>query len=308
MGPNRRQWKQLDWRSVPRAYSLAGIPFYTYTLNEMLQAIDCYRGKIDIPEQYHPLCYTRVEEAPRQDNSPIDSADVALAEPNTSHEIIFEGIYLNRRPVFQLFEDIRESVPQVRGLWRRWFDQGLVAMDEEARRASAEELLRLIPESTPRFDLVEAVLRRARGARSNPKQGMERLASALDCPLGIVTYTWSYMPDGRALSWPAEFYGEIFEAAQNLGLPILEPWRVVQQAGVPSAMEKDRRHYQDGFIPVIAGAIVEFAMSIAPHSRRDHQNPARTLVASEGVREARIANRRRTRAARRAMASASDAL
>jgi hypothetical protein len=192
---------------------------------------------------------------------------VALTEPNTSHEIILDGIYINRRPVLQLLGNLKSMVPEARQLAPRWFDKGLVAMDEAVRRATSEQLLTMIPDTFPRRALLAAVLSRARGAKADPKVGLERLASVLHCPLGVITFTWAYMPDGRALSWPAEFYQEIVDAAAELRLPVFEPRRVVEQVGAPFAVESDLRHYTPRFMPVIAKPMVAFALDVAAGPR-----------------------------------------
>jgi hypothetical protein len=263
----RERWADLDWNDVPTGYTMAGPRFATHTLNEMLQAIDCYRGDARIPEPYYFLCNMKSDTAPTPANDPLERADAAIAEPNTSHEIILDGVYINRRPVLQLLISLREAAPEAKHLTSRWFEKGLVAMDEDARRTSAQELLRMIPDGFPRQELLTAVLSRARGAKTDPRIGLRRLAGALNCPLGVVAFTWAYMPDGRALSWPAEFYRETLDAAAELGLPVFEPRYVVQQAGTPFALESDLRHYTNRFMPVIARPIVEFMLSVASGAR-----------------------------------------
>jgi hypothetical protein len=252
---------------VATGYSVVGPSFFTYTLNEMLQAIACYRGEVSIPEDYYFLCNLRPHCAPTPANNPLDRADVAIVEPNTSHEIILDGIYINRRPVLQLLISLNNVAPEAKQLALRWFDKGLVAMDEDAREMIARELLAMIPKTFPRRGLLTAVLSRARGTKPNPKDSLRQLTSALNCPVGVVTFTWAYMPDGRALSWPTEFYRDILSAAGELDLPVFEPRHLVQQAGTTFALESDMRHYTGTFMPVIAKPIVEFMLSVASGAR-----------------------------------------
>ncbi|MEO8927820.1 MAG: hypothetical protein ABI306_11730 [Caulobacteraceae bacterium] len=229
----------------------------------MLQAIACYRGDRRIPDELHGLCNKSSAAAPTPANSPLEKADVALAEPNTSIEIEFDGYHLGRAPVLRLLTPLRSLDLSARALCSQWFDKGIVAMNDEVRRRAAEQLIPLIADDAPDRELTTEILRGARGARSNVRDGMERLAKSLEAPLGIVTFTWSYMPDGRAVSWPPGFHVEVLDAARDLKLPVFEPHRLVTRTDFGFALKADRRHYTDAFMPVVAKPLVQFALSIA---------------------------------------------
>jgi len=265
-GPLFPSWRRVpgvDWSGVPSGYRIIGTPFFTYTLNEMLQAVACYRGEQSIPADLYFLCNMKEHTAPTPATSPLARTDVALVEPNTSHEILLDGIYINRRPVLQLLGRVTKISRETKSLGSRWFEKGLVAMNDEVRRATAAELIPMIPETLPHYALTRAVLERAVGEKPSQREGLERLTAALDFPIGVVTFTWAYMPDGRALSWPADFNREITSAASDLNIPVYEPRHLVSQAGVANSLEKDLRHYTNTFMPVVAKPIVEFAFEIA---------------------------------------------
>ncbi|MGI8839818.1 MAG: hypothetical protein ACR2F8_03390 [Caulobacteraceae bacterium] len=188
---------------------------------------------------------------------------MALAEPNTSHEIEFEGYHINRAPVWNLLAPFRRLGPAARQLSSQWYDKGIVAMNDDARRAAAEGLVPLIADDAPDRELTAAILRGARGGRCDVCDGMGRLAKALETPLGIVTFTWAYMADGRPISWPAEFHGQVLGAARELGLPVFEPHRLVEDAGVAFALKADLRHYTEPFMSIFAGPLIQFAVSVA---------------------------------------------
>jgi|GEM_PF-1865228 len=264
----RRPDSKVNWDDARTDFKIAGPPFFTYTFGEMLQAIACYRGDRRIPSELHALCNKSPRGSPTPANSPIEASDIALAEPNTSNEIVFDGYHLNRSPVWNLLTPLRRLGPSARRLCSQWYDKGVVGMDEEARRAAAEALVALIPEHVPDRELTSAIIGGARGGRRDPRRGMDCLAKALDTPLGIVTFTWAYMADGRPVSWPAEFHGQILGAALELGLPVFEPHRLVRQTGVAVALGADLRHYREAFMPVIAKPLIEFAHSVASDGRR----------------------------------------
>jgi hypothetical protein len=101
------------------------------------------------------------------------------------------------------------------------------------------------------------------------------MAEELPVPLGVVPFTWTYMPDGRAVSWPAGFYTEVVEAARELGLPLFEPHQMVMDAGINVALKPDRQHYAETFMPRVAIPLIEFTRSIV----RPRPAPAPSMLA-----------------------------
>ena len=116
------------------AFKIAGPTFYTYTFGEMLQAIACYRGERRMPNELHHLCIGTPRGSPTPANSPLEVSDVALAEPNTSHEIEFQGYHINRGQVWNLLAPFRRLGLVARQLSSQWYNKGIVAGDDDARR------------------------------------------------------------------------------------------------------------------------------------------------------------------------------
>lgn len=255
------------WREAPGGYRVSGPPFFTYTTGEMLQAIAGWRGERTIPEELLALCNMRPSTAPTPARSPLGQVDVALIEPNTSVEIVVGDVFINRRPLQQLMAPLRELGGEAAKLSARWFEKGIAGMDAAARTETTEALLPLVPEDAQRAELIVRVLREAVSFAPPVRPGLERLVEALGVPVGVAGFTWAYMPDGRGLSWPTGFHAEITRAAAELGLPFFEPRELVLKTGVANAIEKDLRHYSDSFLPVVAGPLVEFVLSIAERWR-----------------------------------------
>jgi hypothetical protein len=240
---------------------IVGPAFMCYTVGEALQALACWRGEKTIPADFHDLCHMREYNAPSPANSPLDSCDVVLLEPNTSVEIDFEGYSLNRFPVLRLVRRVADTSPQAKRLSALWFKKGILARDEDARRDLAEQLVPHLADDIDR-ELLTAFFRGATGRIRDLPDGFRRVANYLDVPMGVVAFTWSYMPDGRALSWPDGFHGEVVAAAKSLGIPLIDPRATVQAAGLERAL-KDLRHYKEEFFPVIADLLIDFACSLA---------------------------------------------
>ncbi len=265
---HRRSLRDPDaWRGAPGGYRVKGPPFFTYTTGEMLQAVAGWRGEKTIPKDLLSLCNMRPASAPTPANSPLRQADVALVEPNTSVEIVIDGIFINRRPLQQLMAPLRELGVEAAKLGARWFEKGIIALDPAARSEAAEALIPLVPATLPRADLIVRVLREAVSYVAPVRDGLERLVQSLAMPVGVAGFTWAYMPDGRALSWPPGFHAETTQAARDLGLPFFEPRSLVLDIGVERAIEKDLRHYSDHFLPIVATPLIEFVLSLAGEAR-----------------------------------------
>ncbi len=251
------------WDDVPRGYRLKGPPFFTYTLGEMSQALACYRGERTIAPELLGLCNMRPTTAPNPERSPLGQVDVVLIEPNTSIEIRLDDVFINRRPVLQLMMPLRALGPEVTQLSTRWYEKGVAALNDDARRAAAAELLPLIPPDFPNRGLIVRVLAGAVGEKPPVRAGLEQLARTIDAPLGVALFAWAYMPDGRPLSWPSDFLREMTEATAELSIPAFDPRPLVQAAGVERALAGDQRHYADAFLPTVAKPLVEFTLRAA---------------------------------------------
>ena len=261
-----KQWPRdpaTNWDDVTTGLRIEGPFFFTFTVGEMLQSIDCYRGERQIPAHLHELCHMAPRWAPTPGNNPLDKVDVALAEPTTSVEIEFDGYHLNRGPVRHLLDDLAKANPLAKKLRFQWYTKGIVAMDDEVKRDVAAQLIPLIPEETPHRELTAEIFRGAVGRRRDIHEGIRLLARSLHVPLGVVAYTWRYMPDGRPLSWPDGFHAEVINAARALELPLYEPRPLINQLGMKFALKDDLAHYTHDFEAVVAKHLIEFGASVS---------------------------------------------
>lgn len=258
---------ESNWDEVPAGLSLSGVPFLTFTLGEMLQTIQCYLGHRRIPSDFYPLLNIRPHLAPTPTNNPLERTDVVLVEPNTSSEIEFDGYCLNRAAIFRILNPIQKTNRAAWKLCKRWYNKGIVAMDAEARREVAEQLVPLLPPDAPDRELSASILRNANGRKCNVREALGNLVDAVDLPVGVVLYVWAYMPDGRSVSWPAELTREVIGAAADLNLPVFDPRPLVERAGTAVALKPNLRQYADSFMSVVAKPLVEFALSTADAGR-----------------------------------------
>lgn len=259
----RDRREELGWRRLPTGLSVRGPHFRTFTVGEMLQALDCFRGERRIPPDLYDLCHMTAETAPTPENNPLADAEIALVEPNTSVEIVFDGYYLNRDRLARFLRPLDDVGQVEKKLSSQWYKKGIIGADEKLKREVAAQLIPMVPDHFPNRDLLVAVLR---GASRNIREiqvGLRMLKGVLDIPTGVVTYTYAYMPDGRAVSWPATFNDEVIAAAMALDLPLFQPRLIVQSADLNFALRDDLRHYTEAFMVVLAKPLIEFAQSVA---------------------------------------------
>lgn len=253
-----------DSRITPARLSRGGTTPPAYTFGEMEQILRLYRGEIDIPPEIRALCGVKPNFEALPAGKTLAGVDVVLVEPTSPIDIKFRTYVINRACIFsQVTNPLKAAGRDIARLANLWFNKGLIGMDEDFRRDAAEKLVAAIPSDMANRDMAAAVLLESRCEQKDVLTGLRRVRSMIDCPIGIITYVFQYMPDGRPLSWPAHFREDVESAATALGLPVFEPWRLVEKHGAGVALRKDLRHYSDSFIPTIADAIEDFVVSVA---------------------------------------------
>ena len=76
--------------------------------------------------------------------------------------------------------------------------------------------------------------------------------------MGIVLHNFQYMPDGRPISWPAEFKDQATEVARALGVPALDYAPFVVEHGAARVMAPDLRHWNADFYPQVSQHLFDF--------------------------------------------------
>ena len=261
LNPEARRGNQLRYPPYGR---VPGV----YTFGEMFQVIDVLQGKREVPAEIEPLCAIHGNFHAVATASDFRDVDVVLAEPSSPVDITFRGCYLNRTAMSQLISPIRDAGPMASKQFNRWFRTGLIEVNEAVREEAAEALIPFISDKLLDADLIRAVLLETRSARADVANNLRRLRSVFGRPIGIVNYIFQYMPDGRAISWPAGFHEEIEAVTRQLDLPLFQPASLVNQYGVEATLRPDLRHYKDEFLPVMAQALIDFARTVKAKSAK----------------------------------------
>ena len=245
----------------------------THSLGEMFQVMEILRGQMKVPEELRPMS-RMVDLKPVAGASDFSDIDVALLEPASPIELTFRGIALSRTIIrLKFLKLIVVLHEEKRKLATAWLREGLVGLNETVRAETAAKLVACVPGDSPNDDFIRAVILEMRSAKTDVLGGFVRMGELLDCPLGVVSYVFRYMPDGRAISWPAGFREEVLAAAQRLKLPVFDPAPLVQSFGVDAALNFDQGHYSRAFLPVAGAGLVEFAETV---HRSGKENTAAT--------------------------------
>jgi len=250
----------------PVVDGLRGIPSRdpsVLTIAEAIQALRMLRGEIAIPRSLRTWCGLDPEvEGSRWTRRALGSLDFVFLEPNTSIMLAYQGYYLNRFDFYhEMLRPLEALGPEALSAVRAWHNQGILQANEEVRASAAAHLASLVQGDDEIAHLTRAVLLESRPSRADQQMIVEQMrefASLVMAPVGVVTYVHQYMPDGRMTEWTPGFVDSIAAAASDLGLPVFEPSKLVQQHGVSVAMKPDRLHYAPGFEPIIAEALVDF--------------------------------------------------
>jgi hypothetical protein len=258
-----------------------------HSFGEMFQMIEVLRGQRTIPRELRVLSRA-AKLKPNRGAADFADVDVVLIEPSSPIELSFRGVAFNRmalnamvlKPATALGKDAARHAAH-------WIRHGLVGMNEEMRARSADELVKCFPGDSPRDVLRRAVIVETRSAKADVLGGFRRMQELIPRPIGIVSYVFRYMPDGRVVSWPAGFRDDVLDAASQLGLPLFDPEPLVQEFGLQKALEADLGHYSAAFMPVIGKALIAFAENIHKNAFHEvsHANRIDRLLLRWGVTE-----------------------
>jgi hypothetical protein len=249
--------------SFARVASRRGTPA-TYTLGEALQLLAFLGRERPIPLEMRTACAvsTDYEPMPKVDYSIVD---VALVEVISNVEFWCGPYCLNRTAVLDIVCNpikARGGRPAAKAA-SAWINQGLMGCNEQVRASAAAALLTMIPDEHPQSHIVQLILRETRGMRRVVADGLREIQERLGRPIGVVSYVFQYMADGRTIYWPPELQQQTYAAVKLLDLPLFEPCTIVLREGVTKAMRSDLRHYDDAFLPVAGKELAAFANQVA---------------------------------------------
>ncbi len=247
----------------------------TFALNEVIQALDIWRGDVAIPAELKPVISawgSRLVPQPQL----VAEADCVLLETSQQVELFVDGYAVNRNVVSdKLLRGIGEKGKDAKTAVLRWYNSGLRSFDDTATLKHGSAVLPLITDDMPDAQMLRYLVANLRGRRADPSKSLLAIRERVGKPIGYITHTWQFMADGRQVHIPEGFYAEILEAVQEVGLPVLFPEQTIREFGVARAMRDDLRHYSEEFIPTISMVTIDFAARVismqGDQNRRDEQ-------------------------------------
>jgi len=212
-------------------------PFVS-TPNEVQQLLEYLDMKKEIPENIHKYIWPGIISSPTASFNIHERYDAVIFEYRVFTEIVFNGISLSRSRIMNDFTNFFGSIgPSQKELAVEWFNQGLIRFDVERQISVANKLIESIPSEIELPELEHRILLEARAFdRSSQDEVIEqmlRVKSLVKKPLGICSFVWKYLPDGRALTWPIDLRDKLAVAAKNLQIPFFDPpVRLVEKYGL----------------------------------------------------------------------------
>lgn len=243
---------------------------YSLSPSAILQLHSYCSGELTIPTEICKLIYADYETIPDSRNKNIlNGVDLALVEISTPYNILLDGFLLNQNRISELLDDRLVSddreVLKLPGRWKK----ALMTQKEETRKETAKKIYPYISGDTKDDDLARNLLLNARCIKAEAEDIasiLGELQSRLPAPIGLVMHTFHYLPDGRAVIWPADLSEHVSGVAADLGIPTHDPSELVALHGTEKALASDMRHWQQGFYPVVADHMHEFIQKVLNQS------------------------------------------
>jgi hypothetical protein len=246
---------QTGFRSTP----------FSLSANTNHQLIDFLTGKIEIPEWIQPLAYSDPDVCPTEEQGQqIFTGQIALVEMSTPTEYTFEGVLLN----INRFEDVilssLDELGPERKLIGRW-KGALRRANEDLRKGLAQDIYHYISKGTPERKNVARFVRDTSSRMldvDEMTQSLGRLRDRLGIPVAMLLHNFNFMPDGRPVSWPADFKANSAEVARRLNIPTLDLAEVVAKEGVEKVMAPDLRHWNPNHFAALGEKMSDFCTAV----------------------------------------------
>jgi len=240
---------KLGFRQTPFALSSgAAVQLHEFCLGERF-----------LPEETRMLAYMETTQPTPETRHAVEGSQIALVEMSTPIEPLIGDAIVNFNRVNDfIFKPLRAWGLDAR-IVSNWSNSLYHMRDdvEERRRIVLDNWPPDSPDDgTVRFGVENLQSRRV--GVDDMVRDLERLRNRLQIPMVLKLYDFRYMPDSRALEWPAGFKTEQMEVARRMDLPTLDVTPIVQHLGVKRLIADDMMHWRDDTSPIQAQLIYDF--------------------------------------------------
>lgn len=240
---------------------------YISTPNELIQLINHISGYKSIPIEYHKYIWLYDYDVDNFDV--VSDSDVALFEYRINDEIFLGDISLSRSRLMNLFVEYFAKFGELqKKIVLEWLNQGLLRANIERQISTANSLIESLPSNFRIPDLEKEILFNARVDSLSKTEDMvkelEKINKFLNKPIGVVSFIWKYLPDGRALTWPTDIRQKLAAACAVLDFPFFDPpVDLIEKFGI-KLIDADRNYeyYNDNEMPLISSEFLKFVNMI----------------------------------------------
>jgi hypothetical protein len=251
----------LDARG--RAYRLWRDPGMTYTPRETLQLIEFHLGLLEIPELVQAVALS-TDAGQNSLPSLVPQSDLVFLEFGSGIDVMCGPVVITRAKLTSRVVHPLYALGKAEArIAKAWYHLGLRLRNEAVRRESSKLLLDLIPRADVDQALARELLQNARGhvqpagaVAETIKRIGEVLGAERACVLGAHNV---FMPDGRPMNWPKNFAKDLERICRRLGMPLVQPSRLVAEHGVEFSLEPDRHHFTPRFLALLGEELLHTA-------------------------------------------------
>lgn len=238
-------------------------PDRVYSFGEVHQILDMIEGRRLPPAELRFFCDILDNFEPLPNKDGLDHVDVVLLEPVAPVDILLDGWCLNRNVIQRsITEPAKIISKEASKAAYDWYEIGIQQADEAMREDAASRLERFIPIGALRGEMLRHIVRHGSGKVRETAPALASVLERLPKPVGIVIYTTRFTEQGERVVTRPAFQEQVLQFARQRALKVFEPWRLVQDVGIASAMEKDFRHFSPSFQGVVGVALTDFCQSI----------------------------------------------
>ncbi|MDQ2860501.1 MAG: hypothetical protein M3T55_07210 [Pseudomonadota bacterium] len=226
---------RLGFRQTPFALSSgAAVQLYDFCV-----------GKRLLPEAVRLLAYMDKNQPIPETRYLVEDAEIVLLELSTPIEPMIGDAIVNFNRVAEYIRDPLRNWgvdPKIINNWSNALFQ-LRGDFRERRDILLENWPKGAPDDTLARFGVENLWCRRLGVEEMVRD-LEQLRDRVDAPILLKLFDFQYMPDGRAIEWPAGFKKQQIEVAEQMSLPTLDMAPIVARLGGKRLIAEDMMHWR----------------------------------------------------------------
>ena len=219
---------------VPSIFRWLGFAYTPYALSSgaARQLFEVCTAAPELTPRVRMLAYDETHQPGPSTRHLVAASEIALVELSTPVEPLIGEAVVNFNRIFDsIILPLRRSsaAPRLVSDWTNALINVRGDLKERAGLLLANWPSDLVDDGMARFG-VEALGSRRLGV-DDMVRDLEWVRDRLGAPMALKLYNFRYMPDGRAIDWPAGFKSEQIEVARRMGLPTLDFGPIVERFG-----------------------------------------------------------------------------